>query len=92
MNVCVQCGQPQIVDGVAHPMVHAATKGLSSTADDVQSWHLDCMPHDLEQAHRPDHGDLIDQIKGDTGRDYAARRQWAVDHGEQMAAAAKDGA
>jgi hypothetical protein len=67
-------------------MVHLATRGLSSTPGDVQSWHLDCLPYELEQAHRAEHGDLIDKIKGDSKADYAARRLWAQDHAAAKAA------
>jgi len=76
MNICVQCGKPQIVDGVEHVMLHYGT----------QSYHLDCLPYDVEAAHRADHGALIDKIKGDTGQDYAARRLWAQDHAAAKAA------
>jgi len=82
MNVCHQCGQPQIVNGVAHPMIHLPLRGgaINSEPSDMASFHLDCMPHEIELMHREQHGKLIDKIKNDTAGDYAARRQWAEQH------------
>jgi hypothetical protein len=87
-NVCAHCGQSQVdAAGVEHPMTHIATRGLHSGPEDVASLHLDCLPHDVEQAYRAaGHGPLIDRIKGDTKRpDYAARRRWAQEHASTMA-------
>lgn len=71
-NRCAQCGQTQEVGpdgvgrdpaGVPTPMVHVASKGMHSTADDLVSYHLDCQPYELEQAHRGKHGPRIDAAK-----------------------------
>lgn len=67
-NVCAQCGQAQTtINGkgeiVTAPMLHAATKGIYSSAEDMVSLHLDCLPHDLEAAHRDRHGSRIDAAK-----------------------------
>lgn len=71
-NRCTQCGQTQQVgadgvgrdpDGVPTPMVHIASRGMNSTVDDLVSYHLDCLPYELEQAHRAKHGKRIDAAK-----------------------------
>lgn len=66
-NVCTQCGQPQttVSDGkvVTARMLHLAAKGIHSTAEDMLSYHLDCLPYELEQMHRRRHGSAIDAAK-----------------------------
>lgn len=62
-NVCTQCGQSQTHDGVTAPMLHLAARGIHSTADDIVDYHLDCLPHELEAAHRDRHGSRIDAAK-----------------------------
>jgi hypothetical protein len=61
-NRCTQCGQAQTEGGVVAPMVHAAT-GIFSGQPVIDSYHLDCMPYDLEQQHRDRHGPRIDAAK-----------------------------
>lgn len=67
-NRCAQCGQrqdedPSLDKGQPAPMIHVAMKGIYSTADDLVSFHLDCMPYEVEAAHREKHGDAIDAAK-----------------------------
>lgn len=74
-NACQHCRQPQILDGVGHPMVHLGR----------ESYHLDCLSHELETALAATHGLLIDYIKNDTGRDYAARAAFANERAQRLA-------
>lgn len=72
-NRCVQCGQAQDEGGVLAPMLHLASRGLDSTAEDLVSYHLDCLPWQLEEAHRAKHGPRIDAAKaGVRGDDLRA--------------------
>lgn len=72
-NVCTQCGKDQEDGGVTAPMLHLASQGLNSTADDVVSYHLDCLPYQLEADHRDQHGAVIDAAKaGVRGDDLRA--------------------
>lgn len=69
-NRCVQCGHPQVDNGVTAPMAHLALKGIHSTAEDMVSIHLDCMPKHIEDAHREGgYGDVIDAAKAGTRGD-----------------------
>lgn len=73
-NVCTQCGQPQttmnsIGEVVTARMLHLAAKGIHSTAKDMMSYHLDCLPHELELAHRERHGSAIAAAKNGTRGD-----------------------
>lgn len=56
-NVCRQCGQSQnddhAVHGIQAPMLHYG----------LDSYHLDCIPFDIEQMHRPQHSEAIDAAK-----------------------------
>jgi hypothetical protein len=61
-NVCAQCGQRQDEGGVTAPMVHVGT-GIFSGTPVITSYHLDCMPYDLEAQHRERHGPRIDAAK-----------------------------
>lgn len=53
-NVCETCLQSQNEDfathGIQAPMLHHGT----------QSYHLDCLPPEIEDAHRKNHGTAID--------------------------------
>lgn len=76
-NVCAQCGQRQDEGGVLAPMLHTASRGLDSAAGDIVSYHLDCLPYQLEEAHREAHGKYIDAAKkglrGDDLRKHATK-------------------
>jgi hypothetical protein len=76
-NTCTHCGQPQTDEnGLDHPMVHLGT----------ESYHWDCLPHDVEAALADAHSDIIEHVKNDTGRDYAARKQFAEERAERLRA------
>lgn len=62
-NRCAQCGQRQDEGGVVAPMLHLAARGLSSTAADVASYHLDCLPYDLAEQHKARHGSRIEAAR-----------------------------
>lgn len=69
-NVCANCGQSQNADHAEHgihaPMIHGGAPGVPFMAmgpEHIKSHHLDCMPHDLEAAHRAQHGEAIDAAK-----------------------------
>lgn len=62
-NRCAQCGKTQDDGGVVAPMLHLASKGIHSTKEDMVSYHLDCLPYELEEAHRELHGPRIDAAK-----------------------------
>jgi hypothetical protein len=75
-NTCKQCGQSQVEpDGnggerVA-PMVHTQELAVVGNAviQRVVSYHLDCLPADIEALHVDKHGDRIqaakDGVRGD---------------------------
>lgn len=69
-NTCRQCGQSQTEGGVQAPMIHFASKGpLDSTAEDMQSYHFDCLPFDLAEQHAPLYSTVIDAAKAGTRGD-----------------------
>lgn len=51
--VCVTCHRPPEIDGVRHPVIHHWT----------DTYHLACMPPDLEADFRETHGAEIDAAK-----------------------------
>lgn len=57
VNVCKTCGKSQNDDfaehGIHAPMLHYGT----------DSYHLDCMPFEIEALHRPQHHEAIDAAK-----------------------------
>jgi len=63
VDVCETCHQPREIDGVQHPMLLSATRGLNSAPEDVIRWHLGCLPADVEAEHRNQHGAEIDAAK-----------------------------
>lgn len=105
-NICAQCGQRQTDDEDAHginaPMIHTGRAGVpfhAMTAGDIISYHLDCMPHDLEAQHRDQHGVSIDAAKaGKRGHELhaiiqdaaaahrAGEQAWLVDEQAKYAA------
>lgn len=69
-NICQQCGKSQNDDyaehGIHAPMLHLGVAGvpfMAMTAEHIGSYHLDCLPHEVEAAHRPQHGEAIDAAK-----------------------------
>lgn len=56
-NICAQCGKAQTDDIAEHgthaPMLHYGTT----------SYHLDCMPYDIEALHIEQHGEYIAAAK-----------------------------
>lgn len=93
-NICRQCGQSQNDDFAAHgihaPMLHVAREGAnfqSMTAEDIHSYHLDCMPHAVEAQHRDQHGVAIDAAKsGQRGQELHATIHTAREAFEAMEA------
>jgi hypothetical protein len=87
-NRCAQCGQRQDEGGVVAPMLHSASKGIYSTADDVESYHLDCLPYHMEEAHRDRHGSRIDAAKAGARGDKLRAVPDDLDDGVDVAAMA----
>jgi hypothetical protein len=75
-NVCRQCGQSQINGGVQAPMVHYG----------ADTYHLDCLPYDLEALHRDRHSAAIDAAKSGVRGDELR----AVVHSEAAATLAAE--
>lgn len=75
-NQCAQCGQWQkLGTPEAAPMLHLAARGIYSRPEDMVSYHLDCLPYDLAEAHMDKHGSRIraarEGVRGDELRAIA---------------------
>lgn len=58
-NICKQCGKPQVApDPDTGELVQAIMLHYG-----VDSYHVDCLPFELEQLHRPQHSEVIDAAK-----------------------------
>lgn len=88
-NVCRQCGQGQNDDHAEHgihaPMLHVGAPGIpfqAMTPEHIHSYHLDCLPVELDAQHRPQHGVAIDAAKaGKRGQElHAIIQKAAADH------------